>query len=790
MAIANGTYVIVSAKDTSMAIDVDGNLDIKGTNVQIWKRNGKSGQYVTVTGEDTRQVLRFPLTGKVLDVYDAKAKNGQNIIQWVGNNGNGQAWNIVATGGTITVGTKSYPTYYIKSALNNNFAVGLKGNATAQSTNVQLASFSSTNTAQRWAFVPVSLLPAGYYRFVSALDTRVCLSSTYGDDGEAVKAVGIDIENNRQVWRVRGGTSTTYIENYFDCYLNSSGKVDGSAANLRAKPIALYSSWLMVVTGSMKYNGATYPLVTLKNAAGNDEGSEICVDVGGDKDKLTSEAKMHNYHGRKGQKFIAIPTIPVGGIAAPSDLKMAYTKGGTAYRNIWGRGKVTAYPSWVSGSRTFQFRYRQRVRKATSGDTAFSSWSKWRYYGNDTSNDGWGNILKVTSTPTSMKDPSGNTRLYNIAHTYTLSPEGNDLVEYQYQVRAVSLSKGINSRRGYIASGTGRYVYRPECTVNKIAWSPNGLEIGYSSDQHRNNNDLVLYSATCVHDGKTHTIYDGGSAGYPINDIKWRGTATLPQSKVSYIPHVGDSVTIKFRFTNVDGAYLIAKQTATKTVTRDSDQTLPLTPDIALTDGEMLHVDTNVSDADKSWVWVDYYDDGASYYKYTDVDGEFDIPVLFNKRFRAYVVVEKDGKWNIADAYFPAIKNSSSYWFNFVNSSGEQDWVQLKFNDGTSPTIRRSISYDSDIQLTNGNTFEVVHFGYGRSESIDIGGVIPLTFRIDNSSVSKFEALGAAHYAWFRAPNVSSAYRVAITNVDFDLSNPAHTGVELSITRISNPADW
>lgn len=785
----NGTYIVVSAKDPTMAIDVNQNSDAKKANIQVWKRNMKSGQYVSVTGTYPKQVLRFPLTGKVLDVYDATAKNGQNIIQWVANDGNGQAWKIDETGSSITINQTSYPTYYIRTALSSNLLVATKGSATANGTNVQLMTYSSSNTAQRWAFIPVALLPKGYYRFVSAADDNVSLSVANTKDGGNVQAAGTNIEDNKQVWEVTGSTSVTYLTNFGSkCYMNAAGTANGSNVNQKAKG-GFNTGWLLRQNGQLSFRHSVYSTIMLLSRAGDGQGSENAVDVADSSGKLQTNAVLRARNlSSLSQRFIAVPTVPLSSsIPAPSDVLMAYSKGGAAYKNIWGRGRVTAYPCWISNYTNFQIRYRQRVRKHNFKDDERSAWSAWHFYGNDISNDGWGDVTQPNAKPALMKDPNGQSRRYNIAHTYTLSPTGNDLVEYEFQVRAFSVT---SKRRGALATLRGRFVYRPECTVSNISWNPTGLAIRYSSDQKRNNNDLVVYSVTCVHNGRTYTIYDGGTKGYPINDIPWSGVAVLPQSQIKYVPAENDNITVKFRFTNVDGAYNSSKQTATLPCSYGTGKGMTITPTEEITDGMLLHIRSNVANATKHSLWIDYEDNRSGFIRYNDTDGEWHLPVLLNRPFRAWLMVEQGSKWDVWTKLYSAIE-SDAYVFNFENAStGAQDWLRVEINADEPPAFQRSVSYDNEAFMTNGNALEVVHFGNARQESVSVGGIFPFSFTMPNSTVAKLEALGQAHYAWLRAPKVSTAWRVAIESFNLDYSNPDYIKVDISVRRIGNPADW
>ena len=782
MAMTNGTYIILSAMNTSYVMDVNGQSDANGTNIQLWTINRTSAQYATVTGSGTKQVIRFPLTGRVLDVCNGKVANGTNIIQWTGHNGNNQAWNIVADGKTVTYGGETLPTYVIRSALNNNYVVDVNQQLVKAGTNIQLWSYNG-GANQRWAFLPVPLLPVGNYRFISALDQSVCVSAANTQDGGNVQMAGINYEDNRQIWTISGNLANTNPRNYESkCFLNASSGNNGATVNQKAKINGQNTSWLLTTAGTMKYNGATYPLVTFKVEVGTDK----VLDAAGGGSKIITDARVYSDAGRAGQKFIAVPATPLDrNIPAPSDVGIAYSVGGTKYINPWGRNAVRANICWISNYTDFQVRWRWRSRSATAGDNSFGNWVAWRY-GTNTANDGWGNVSVANCKPTLARDPSNKNRRYGSVAQFTLTPTTQDCVEFQYQVRAIA-----KSGRGNVATFTGRYKYQPQFTLESFTWAPDGLRINYHSDQKRNNNDLVIYKITCVHGGKTYTVFDGGNAGYPINDIAWNGTVLFPQSKIRYTPSENDSVSMVMTFTNVDGAYLRHHETVTANVSYDAGKGgLTIDPTVEPTAGKMLHVKTNVSGATKNTLWIDYGDDKRGFVRYDDSNGEWNIPVPFNQPFRVYLMVEKGAAWDVYSEVVSAIPSPDSYWFNFVNSSGAQDWVQLKYNVNEAPTFTRSISYDSDAQMTNANTYEVVHFGYGKSESIATGGIIPLTFSVPNSTLAKFEELANAHYAWLRSTNLPTAYRVAIMNVDFELGTPQYTTVSLSLRRIDNPADW
>ena len=797
MALTNGTYVIVSALNSERAIDVYNASDAAGANIWLHSLNYTSAQLALVTGTAPKQVIRFPLTGKVIDVANKKAKNGANVIQNAGSNATSQAWNIVADGKTIIYANddQAYPTYIIKSALNNSFVLDVVGNSAKSGTNIQLHQMVSGRNGQRWAFIPYETLPAGYYRFIEAHTKSCCISSKDKNDGGPVYAAGPDAADTKQLWHVMGdGTAVTSIKNvYSGHYLTALGSVTQSGVAQKRAPksgLTSYQRWLIRVWGSTTYDGATCPVFRLNLQAG----PSVCIDVTHGTNKITRDVRVVTFSsgGTIGQDFIAVPVTPISNkIPAPSDLGVAYSVGNTKWINIWGRGGgyVNAYPCWIGGYTNYQFRKRWRVRRVTAGDDEFGAWCAWRSPSGSTANSGWGDARSHNCTPKLVKDPSGHSRRYGNVFGFKLTTTDIDKVEYQYQVRAVAKSGKI-LYCGASATRSGKFCYQPTLTISSASFTADGLAIRYASDQKRNNNDLVIYGVKCVHGGKTYTVYNGGSSGYPINDIPYKGTAILPASKIIFIPSVGDSVSIDLRFSNVDGAYRYSKQTITTTVTKDDNQTLSFTPSYEVTDGLMLNVNSGVSGADKYALWIDYGALGGGYTKYNDADGEWHIPLLFNYAYTVYVMAKKNGKWNIKSSSRSAV-TSEAYLFNFDTSSGTQDWLQVLVNANEHPVFKRSMSYDYSTHMTNGNALEVVHFGNARSEPLTIQGILPRSFNLTHSTVAKAEALVSAHYAWLRMPNTShGAWRVAVISCDFDYSEPDYVLVNISVRRINNPADW
>lgn len=796
MAIATGGYVMINAAKlpgTSYALDVQGATNAKGANVRLYKQNGGDAQLVTVQNYGANQVIRFPYTGMVLDVKGGTAKQGQNVMQHPWNKGKNQQWQIVATGNSRTAGGTSYPSYYVRSALNTQYELEAYGTASAvtNGTNLDVAT-RSTELDHEFVFVPRPILETGKsYRLLSVMDQTVCvgLSGKAGD--AAVKLMGV-ADDNAQRWDLTDDYPACSFATHGDvtAYMVPKGYEPGSGT-----PVIVAKDngddafwWVPEIVGSTSYNGQQYPIVTI----GNKDGVGYVLDVKGAGTAVGTVLQTYARNGAKSQRFIAVPeNYLLEWLAAPSQMRVAYEQGGKVSANLWGVGSVPMFVAFVGNTNAWDARYRVRYRKATAGDEVFGAWSSWRNWANGSNaNQGWGAGNAASCVTVSKRDPSGTARRYTKAVPFSVTATGNDLAEVQVQVREWN-----HDGHGAQANMTSRIKFKPTLTVEGFTWSPEGLAIRYHANQKRNNNQLTVYRVTCQHNGATRTIYENAD-GYPISSCPWQGVATLPQNAMDFVPAEGDTVTAVIRWTNVDGAYLHAKQTATGAVSYDAGRGMALAPTYQApraANGYMLHVDASNTDADKWALYIDYgADQVGAYSKFADANGVWDVPVQFGRAFDVYLVAKKGAAWDVwHPSTFAAVVQPGLHLFNFVRADGARDWYALADNAGGPPSHQRTISRDYDAQLTNGNTLEVVHYGNARAAEVNAAGVYVPERGIPHASDTYAERLLVAGYAWYRGPKYPQrVQRVAVVQVTFDDTNPHMVGVSVSARATNNPADY
>ena len=221
MALADGTYTLVPASATGCAMDVVSGFDENAVNVQIYTRiiasdaSKNDAQIVQVITYNGVQIIRFPLTGRVLDINgnNSSPVAGDNIMQYVSSGSAYQEWKIVDTGatasivGNYTTAASNFELYTIESNWNTSFSVK---SGTASGTALTLAATDTTASTQRWAFLPLHTVTDGTYFIACVNDPSVVCDVAYKSTANGSR-VFIDSNNggNNQIWNFSNNTDGT-----------------------------------------------------------------------------------------------------------------------------------------------------------------------------------------------------------------------------------------------------------------------------------------------------------------------------------------------------------------------------------------------------------------------------------------------------------------------------------------------------------------------------------------------------------------------------------------------------
>ena len=143
--IENGRYILLSAVDESLELDVSGDTgDIpENTNVQIWKDNcpSKYNSFDFKKLDNGYYKVTHAASGKALDVSNGQSNYGTNVCVYTENGTVAQQWSV----------TKSGNYYYLRARC-NGYALDLKGAGTENGTNVEVYPFHG-GANQSWKFV-------------------------------------------------------------------------------------------------------------------------------------------------------------------------------------------------------------------------------------------------------------------------------------------------------------------------------------------------------------------------------------------------------------------------------------------------------------------------------------------------------------------------------------------------------------------------------------------------------------------------------------------------------------
>lgn len=785
--IADGGYVMLCAAKTTLAVDTQGATNNNGANVRLYTRNDSDGQLVTVQTYGSYQVIRFPLTSMVMAVSGSRVSQGQNICQWTWNKGKGQQWSIEDTGNTYTVSGQTYSGYKIKTALDTSYEMEAYGSASsvARGTNLDIARTAS-DLDHVWIFVPAPILQAGRaYRLLSAADHNVAAGLSGNSGDVQVKLVG-STDSNYQRWMVTNSYPNVKVSPLSNSKLFMAPK-GYSAANSVPVNVLKDSSdqstrWYPAIVGSQTLNGQQYPLVNFRNL----EGVNLVMDVKGGKANIGTVVQVYTDNDTKGQQFLAIPETALDtALPAASKLGITDSLGGKARSTISGTD-VTAWLSWLGTATNWELRYRTQYRDASKGQSDFAGWSSWKnIQGDATAGIGWGTGENATCIPTKQRDEDGAMRNYSRALTFgTLSGNGKDAVRIQWEVRqwASRSSAYPVNRHGNVASSTSTIVWEPTCTIGAALWSTDGLRLTYSTDQLRGGNKLTITRLAATLNGDEHVIYDG--EGLVMEGLAASGSVMIPQDGIGFLFNEGDPITVEATWTNADGINVGCDYSGT--IAYDTGKTsiinAPTITPPSEANGWMLHVDASSSVADSAQLYLDYGSTRTTLTHYED-DGNliWDVPVRYGESYDVYILAQDGAEWDkYQGATMPAVDNPYRYVFNFDGGC-----FVVHGDAGSPPSFSLSYEADVDAQMTNGTTYEVVHYGFGRKASGQLSGVYVPVMETMHTSTEQLQALMAAGYAWLR--DESKCYRVAVTGYELTKTPAQWDEVSVSFRLVNDP---
>lgn len=753
--VADGTYVIVSALDTSKAVDCKGASEVSGANVQIWTRSDGDSQLIHITtNSNGSRMLRFAMSQKCMDIQNGVYKNGTNVQQFSNHKSLAQDWVFTDTNETATINGTTYSLFTIKSYANQTFVLDAAGGTAKIGTNVQIYT-SNASTAQKWILIPQNPIPTGMYIIRSALDTKAVLDVAGGSsaNGANVQLYGAN-GSNAQIWLIApyGSTGLTNIINYGSGkYLNiSNGTIKNNQnVNQYAKNGSDAQKWGIEPEGTSKFNGETVGTYRIHAYSG----SNYVLDAAGGKTAPKTNIEIYQSNSSKAQEWYFQPySIYVTNLGTPADILV---NGQTQVSDV-----SVAYPSWICSGTNYQCRYRTRRRPL---DGSLADWSDWcSLKDGDESNYGWGDVGKANAVV-------GDTARKLSTLGVTVPEIDNydyDYAEIQFQVRRHE--NNYNKVVGLCAHGdsctrTIGFSKRPTLVITSAVWSPIGLSIGYDSSYKVDGNSITVNSI--VHDGVTicGETYFGGQPSSGVLDI--------PISDLYLVP--GDSISVDVSLTLITKTNSSVTKTSTLTVTYESDNTLEISPEYQFNSYDYTYT-ANVQkhDSDKCYIRIPTLENIYGYKLIecketatTDSIRQFLIIPPLNTEYEVCWICKSGTIWNTLTEKKSKVECYWTIW-NWDDSVGAESTI-LKCNVDEPPKQTDTSSPENSKFLTTNREYGIFSYEGTRSQTLDVSGSILDDEEDSNADIKAFQYFKQAKHAVYRKSN-GAWYNVAITSVSID----------------------
>lgn len=228
--VQDGTYEIYSGIGPERVIDVAGNSEASGANIDSYRENGTMAQRFAVFYDSASgyYTIKNAGTGRALDVAGASTSAGANVWQYESNGTNAQKWALVA---------KDNGTWEIVNA-SSGLALDIADGSSSNGANIQQW-YRNGTSAQTWTLISVNPLASGRYVIASSTNRRFALDAQWGSINEGTPV---------QLYSRNGSAAQTYEispsseDGYYVIRNVSSGKyltIDGTAPTSNGASISL-----------------------------------------------------------------------------------------------------------------------------------------------------------------------------------------------------------------------------------------------------------------------------------------------------------------------------------------------------------------------------------------------------------------------------------------------------------------------------------------------------------------------------------------------------------------------
>jgi len=230
--LGNGYYSITSLLDGNRSLDVYGAGKAWGTNLNLFGYNGTNAQqWLLEDAGNGYYRIKSRCNGLYVDVYGGIPDNGANLQMFVGNGTNAQKFKFteLITGGTKTL-EDGY--YTFADSKNNNMVLDIAAGNTANNTNIQLFS-SNKSYAQIWK---VKYLDNGFYSITSASDENKSLDvAAAGKSNNTNIQLFVHNNSSAQQWLIKdvGDGNYTIISRCNGLVIDVAGGIMSNNTNIQ-----------------------------------------------------------------------------------------------------------------------------------------------------------------------------------------------------------------------------------------------------------------------------------------------------------------------------------------------------------------------------------------------------------------------------------------------------------------------------------------------------------------------------------------------------------------------------
>ena len=436
-----------------------------------------------------------------------------------------------------------------------------------------------------------------------------------------------------------------------------------------------------------------------------------------------------------GQLFLFIPdSLAFGAIPMPSSGAVRTSPTGKDLSGVIVSNGATLYPSFASGSKLHQGRWRYRTRGVDDDDDDFSNWSDYTCIDpskGGKENNGLGTNVAAASLTTTKR----GTRLVSNAGVALALGDDYDRIDVTFGIRGfVASYKAAGNIPAHSSMHNISVTLAKPITISGavITALPEGIIIDWTSSWTRTCSTKVSCAGL---------IKKAASTTAELLEV--------PSSNLTKVPVAGQSYSLTFEITTGDGAKVTQKVAASVVSEGGSGLTLTCT--------DASHIATFEANQEDARAWL-VVPSGAGdrYVEFPGTTGTgkttFAIPVPLGVAYKIWASYadEQNDAWGSSVFEFPAIVERPRA-MHFTSRDLTRD-MQLCFNtEAGGPEHTTSYSRENTEAVTAGGARPFYGMGKTTKANHKVKGVFAT--RLDYADqLENFEWLTEANHIYFRSP--------------------------------------